>query len=398
MNSSHGLPVFDIDPFDVAVLADPYDYYRELQVRGPVVWLPRYEVCASGHIEVVESVFRDWRRFYSGRGVGLADFAREPPWRPPSIILEVDPPAHERTRRVLARALSPQAIKAWQPHFAEVAARLVDVSVAAGTIDGVSALAAAFPLAAFGDAVGIASGEREPLLRYGAMVFNALGPDNAMRRDALACADEIVPWITARCARAALTADGLGAAIYAAVDSGDLEEDEAALLVRSLLSAGVDTTVATLSNLLFCFALHPAEWRKLRARPELLQAAIDEVPRFEAPVHTFCRTSTEAVALAGVTIPTNTKVLCVMGAANRDPARWVQPTRFDISRTPHPHVAFGSGIHVCVGQHVARQEIAVLLTALIARVARIELAGMPLWRAGNAVHTLARLPLQLIAA
>ena len=395
MSAPHALPEFDVDPYDPALLLAPHDYYRELRARGPLVWIPRYRVCASGHIGVVEPVFRDWRRFSSARGVGLTDFAREPPWRPPSIVLEVDPPAHERTRRVLARALSPQAVRALQPRFERIAARLVEDALAIGEIDGVAALAAAFPLEAFGDAVGVAREDRDQLLRYGNMVFDSLGPDNAPRRGSLAHAAEVVPWITARCAREALSAEGFGAAIYAAADADNVSHDEASLLVRSLLSAGIDTTVATLANALFCLAAHPHEWRKLRAAPALLPAAIDEVLRYESPVHTFCRTSTEQVVFEQAVMPADSKLLCVMGAANRDPARWEMPERFDITRAPHPHVAFGSGIHVCVGQHVARQEIAALLAALVARVARIEAAGAAQWRAGNAVRTLSRLPLRL---
>lgn len=395
MRAPDGLPVFDIDPYDPALLREPAAYYRALRAQGPLVWIPRYGVCASGHIAVVEPVFRDWRRFCSSRGVGLADFSREVPWRPPSIILEVDPPDHERTRRVMARALSPQAVRALEPRFAEVAARLVDAAVASAEIDGVTALAAAYPLEVFGDAVGVARAERDRLLVYGTMVFDALGPDNAARRAALARAADVVPWITARCAREALSDDGFGAAIYAAAERDEVSREEASLLVRSLLSAGIDTTVATLANLLHCFAAHPEQWQILRAEPQRVGAAIDEVLRYESPVHTFCRTSTEAVDFDGVSMPADTKLLCVMGAANRDEARWPDAERFDIRRALMPHVAFGSGIHVCVGQHVARLEIATLLGALLARVARIEQVGEAHWRVGNAVHTLERLPLRL---
>lgn len=398
MDRVDSLPVFDVDPYAEALLRDPVAYYRTLRECGPLVWIPRYGVCASGHISVVEAAFRDWRRFSSARGVGLTDFAREPPWRPPSIILEVDPPAHERTRRVMARALSPQAVRALQPRFEQVAARLVDEALAQREFDGVSALAAAFPLEVFGDAVGVARDERHKLLSYGHMVFDALGPDNAIRRAALAEAGDIVPWIAARCAREALSDDGFGAAIHAAAARDEVTPEEASLLVRSLLSAGVDTTVATLANLLHCFATHPEQWQILRGAPELTMAAIDEVLRYASPVHTFCRTSTVAVTFGGFTLPADTKLLCVMGAANRDAARWQDAERFDIRRPSFPHVAFGSGIHVCVGQHVARQEIAAMLTALLARVGHIELAGEAAWRPGNAVHTLARLPLKLHAA
>ena len=398
MNNPYGLPEFDVDPYDPALLQAPADYYRDLRAHGPLVFIPRYGVYASGHIAVVEAVFRDWQRFSSARGVGLADFKREPPWRAPSIILEVDPPAHDRARRVMTRVLSPQAIRALQPRFAQVAKRLVDEALGANEVDGVKSLAAAFPLEVFGDAVGVARAERERLLIYGAMVFDALGPDNAARRTSLAHAAELVPWIAARCAREALDDDGLGAAIYAAAEVGDVSVEEASLLVRSLLSAGIDTTVATLANLLYCCAEHPEQWARLRGDVSLIPATIDEVLRYASPVHTFCRTSTTAVPLVGATMPADNKILCVMGAANRDPARWHDAERFDITRPSRPHVAFGSGIHVCVGQHLARQEITAMLSVLVAQVQRIELVGEPQWRAGNAVRSLAHLPLRLHAA
>ncbi|MGE0484382.1 MAG: cytochrome P450 [Gammaproteobacteria bacterium] len=392
------LPQLDVDPFDEQVLREPHDYHEALLELGPVVALPRYGVVAVGRIAEVEQVFRDWRRFTSARGVGLSDFATEPPWRPPSIVLEVDPPAHERTRRVLARALAPASIARLRENMAAAAAAHVERALEAGTIDGARDLAQAYPLAVFGDAVGLDESPRENLLRYGAMVFNALGPDNALRRRALAVADEVVPWIAAKCARSALRDDGIGAAIYAAATAGDIDEGEAALLVRSLLSAGIDTTVATLAFALDAFARHPAQWVRLRAEPALIPAAIDEVLRWASPVHTFCRTSVGDCEIGGAAVRAGTKILCVMAAANHDPARWDAPARFDIARPRQAHVSFGSGIHVCVGQHVARQEAAVLLETLVARVARIEPAGAAVFEPGNAVNSLAALPLALHAA
>lgn len=391
------LPALDIDPFDADVLVAPDEYHRALRELGPIVYLPRYGACAIGRIDLVESVFRDWRRFPSARGVGLSDFKRESPWRPPSLVLEVDPPQHDRTRRVLARALSPSALEALDIRFARDADDLVLRALARQHIDAVAELAAAFPLKAFGDAVGLLDTERSMLLRYGTLVFNALGPDNALRRGSMASAPEVVSWIAARCQRPALSDDGFGAAIHAAAEAGDITVSEAELLVRSLLSAGIDTTVATLANGLYCFALYPQEWQKLKADAELIPAAIDEVLRYSSPVHTFCRTTDDEVEIAGTVLPEGTKILCVMAAANRDPRRWAEPDVFNITRERLPHVAFGSGIHVCVGQHVARREIAALLGALRRRVARLTLTGRATWLAGNAVRTLASLPLRLEA-
>jgi len=393
-----GSAVWDVDPFDEATLAEPDAYLTELRERGPIVWLPKYQTWATGRDELVRAIFSDWKNFCSSRGVGLADFAKEPPWRPPSIVLEVDPPAHARTRAVLAHALANRSVAALRPAFEVAAAELVSRSLDAGSLDGVRALAQAFPLQVFPDAVGLAHDGRENLLRYANMVFNALGPDNAVRQRAMTAAAGIPDWITAKCERRNLAEGGLGARIYEAADRGEVDELEASLLVRSLLSAGIDTTVAALGMALLLFAQHPDQWRLLRHDASLLRAAFDEVLRWGSPVHSFFRTTTTRVEVGGTQLGAGQKVLLAIAAANRDPRRWPDPERFDIGRRPVGHLAFGVGIHACVGMRVARLEAEVLLGELAARVATIELAGPPRWRPGNSLRMLQALPLHLRAA
>src|SRR5215470_7112029 len=188
-------------------------------------------------------------------------------------------------------------------------------------------------------------------------------------------AAKVVPWINAQCAREALSPAGLGAIIWAAVDTGEITADEAPLLVRSLLSAGLDTTIDGIGNALYAFADNPAQWQALRDNPALARPAFDEVLRWESPVQTFFRTTTRAVDISGVAIPSDAKVLLFLASANRDPRRWDEPERFDISRRAVGHVAFGAGIHLCVGQMLARLEAEMIITALATRVARIDIAG-----------------------
>ncbi|MFJ9008547.1 cytochrome P450 [Streptomyces canus] len=146
-------------------------------------------------------------------------------------------------------------------------------------------------------------------------------------------------------------------------------------MVRSLLTAGVDTTVHGLAAVLYAFAGHPDQWRALRERPQSARIAFDEAVRWQSPVQTFFPTATTEVRIAGTVIPEGGKILMFLGAANRAPARWTDPDRFDLSRDLSGHVGFGMGLHQCVGQHVARLEAEALLTALARRVDRIELAG-----------------------
>jgi 4-methoxybenzoate monooxygenase (O-demethylating) len=391
-------PVWDIDPYDENILREPRDYFEALRELGPVVWIEKYGFWAIGRYQQVRSVFGDWKRFCSSRGVGVSDFKTEKPWRPPSIILEVDPPDHNRTRNALARAMSPKRVHALRPTMEKEADALVDRILDKGSIEVVSDLAEAFPLKIFPDAVGIDDADRHKLITYGAMVFNALGPDNRVRRQTLANAVEIVPWIIERCKRENLTGDGFGAAIYKAADDGKLTGDEAALLVRSLLSAGVDTTVTGIGNALLSFAHHPDQWALLREDPSLARQAFEEVLRYESPIHSFFRTTSEDVELDGVKLGEGRKISVGLHSANLDPRHWQDPDTFDIMRKPTGHMALGVGVHGCVGQMIARLELEVLLTALARKVKTIEPDGDHVWRAGNSLRGLDHLPVQLRAA
>jgi 4-methoxybenzoate monooxygenase (O-demethylating) len=394
-----GAPSCALDPFADDFLRDPFAFHSELREAGPVVWLERYGVWAMARHAEVHDALRDWATYSSAAGVGLSDFRKEQPWRPPSLLLEADPPEHSRARKAVARALSPRTIAALRQDFAQAAEALVsdllDRSAAGHTVDGVTDIAEAYPLRVFPRAVGITEDCREQLLAYGNMAFNAFGPRNQRQTDSLAQAQPVGVWIAAHCARAALAPGGLGDRIYASADQGAVTDDEAALLVRSLLTAGVDTTVIGLGCALDCLARDPAQWRLLREDPSLAGPAVEETLRYASPVQTFFRTTTREIEVGGVRVGAGEKVLLFLAAANRDPRRWPDPDRFDITRRPTGHVAFGYGIHACVGAAFARLEGEVLLQALARQVASLAPAGEPRRRLNNTLSGFASLPLTL---
>jgi cytochrome P450 len=168
--------------------------------------------------------------------------------------------------------------------------------------------------------------------------------------------------------------------------------------VRLLLSAGLDTTVNGIGIMMLAFASFPDEWVKLRARPELARRALDESLRWDSTVQTFFRTTTGEVEIDGQAIPRDSKVILFLAAANRDPRCWHEADRFDLDRATSGHVAFGFGIHQCLGQMVARMEAELVLGAMIPRIAEIRLAGPPVRRLNNTLHALASLPVEIIAA
>jgi 4-methoxybenzoate monooxygenase (O-demethylating) len=388
-------PVSSIDPFADDFLAEPYPFHAQLREAGPVVWLERYELWACARHAEVHASLSDWETFSSAAGVGIDDFRRSEPWRPPSLLLEVDPPLHTRTRTVMTRALSAKAMAGLRANFKQAAEGLADILVARGRLDAIKDIAEAYPLSVFPKAVGLGDDGLEYLLPYGSMVFNGFGPRNAHFNAAMAEAAKVVPYITAQCAREKLSPDGLGATIWGAVDTGEITAEEAPLLVRSLLSAGLDTTVVAIGNALYGFATNPDEWRKLRENPSLTRPAFDEVLRWESPIQTFFRTTTRPVDIGGIEIPRDAKILLFLASANRDPRRWDDPERFDVTRRASGHVAFGAGIHLCVGQMLARLEVEMIVAALAARVGRIDIVGEPQRKLSNSLRQFASLPIEL---
>ena len=393
-----GVPSLDVDPFSTEFFEDMHTIHQVLREAGPVVWLAKWGVYGVARYAEVHGVLHDPQTFCSGRGVGLSDFAKEKPWRPQSIILEADPPAHTRTRAVLNQVLSASAMKPLRAHFTALAEAKVDELLARGSFDAIADLAEAYPLSVFPDALGLKREGREHLLPYASLVFNAFGPPNQLRQEAIERSAPHQAYVAEQCQRENLAPGGFGACIHARADAGDITHEEAPLLVRSLLSAGLDTTVYGIGAAVYCLARFPEQLAKLRSDPTLARNAFEEAVRFESPVQTFFRTTTREVELGGHVIGEGEKVLMFLGAANRDPRRWENADHYDITRRTSGHVGYGSGIHMCVGQLVARLEGEVMMAAIARRVGSIEITGPVKRRYNNTLRGLDSLPITISAA
>ena len=362
------------------------------------MYLPKYDVFAVTRYAEVRAVLEDFETYCSGAGVGLSNFHVEKNWRTPSLLLESDPPNHTKARTLISGVLSPVNLKRLRENFYADACAAVDSVLGRASFDGVAELAQRYPLKIFPDAVGLATDGREHLLAYGDMAFNTMGPKNARYAKSMERASEVIEWVTSRCDRAALRKDGLGEEIYAAADKGKVSPQEAALLVRSFLTAGVDTTINALGNALYLFATYPEEWHKLRRDPSRARISFEEIMRFESPFQAFFRTTSRPTELAGVVLGAEQKVLVLIGAANRDPRRWEDADRFDVGRSAVGQIGFGSGIHACVGQMIARLEVELMLKALLERVESIELIGEPERTLHNTLRAFKKLPIRFNSA
>ncbi len=387
-----GVPVLPTDPFSLENLLEPHAIHEQIREAGPVVYLDAYNIWAMARYEQVNAALKDYETFSSGAGAGLSNFQKEKPWRVPSLLLEADPPFHTRAREVVGPILAPPVLKALSGDIEHEAVKLVDHLLALGSFDAIPQLAEAYPLKVFGDAVGLPEEERENLLPYANMVFNGFGPRNQLLADSMVNAQPVLQWIAQSCNREALRPGSFGAEIWAAADKGKIPEAWAPLLVRSLLSAGLDTTINGIAATIYALASHPEQWNILRQNSSLAKSTFEEVIRWESSVQTFFRTTTRDVEVAGVRIPAGEKVLLFLGSANRDPRKWSNPDSFDIRRNSSGHVGFGMGIHRCVGQTVARVEVEILLTVLIQRVERIEITGQLQRKPNNTMRAWSSLP------
>jgi cytochrome P450 len=393
-----GRPTLDVDPFSRESLADPLRIDALVRETAPVVWLSAHQVWATGRYDLVEQVFKDWQTYTSSAGTGVVNTRRKENWREPSVLLEADPPEHTARRAVITRALGPATVRRLRARFAATADALVDELVGRGDFDAATDLAEAYPLTVLPEAIGFVPEGRQHLLPYSNLNFQAQGPRNELYEEAVALAGDSPAYVAWQMRREALLPGGLGEDIFRAADAGECTEHEASMMVRSILSAGVDTTIFGIGLTIHSLLENPDQWRLLRADPSLAKFAFDESLRYTAPSPIIGRTTNVATELGGTQLGADEKVLLFLGAANRDPRHWDDPDDFAIRRRASGHLAFGTGIHGCVGSIIARMEAESVLSALARKVDRLELVGAPEIKYSNWLRGFVSLPVRAHAA
>ncbi|MFH8711912.1 cytochrome P450 [Streptomyces zaomyceticus] len=308
-------------------------------------------------------------------------------------MLACDPPHHTRLRKLVTKAFTTGAVARLRPFIAHVTDELLDQWPADGTFDFVAGLAVPLPVVVICELLGVPGADRRDVQRWSAQLFAAGEPD-VIDTASHAMADYMTGLVaTKRRDPGSSLLDRL----IAARDGDDhLSEAELVSLAVLLLVAGHETTTNALGNALLALLRHPAALDRLRRKPDDISAALDELLRYESAVSTATfRFTTEAVTLGGTEIPVGVPVLVALGAANRDPARFPEPDRLDLDRNATAHLAFGHGIHRCVGAPLAKAEAEIALRALLTRFPGIRL-GVPVdrleWRHTRLVRGLASLP------
>jgi cytochrome P450 len=379
-----------IDLFSDEVLIDPYPAFAELRETAAVVYLETNRAWALTRYDAIRDALGDPATFSSNKVAFNDDMNRALE----GTSLTTDPPDHGRLRAALTENLSPRALRSLKSEIDEKADRMVAGLVERGSFDGIGDLARAFPILIVADLIGVQGEVRANILRWGEAAFNVLGPMNQRTIDNFPIAGELFQWATTVQAKD-LSEGSMGRAIFAAAERGDIPMDSCGHIIHQYVAAGVDSTIATLGNTLAHLGAHPDQYELLSEDPSLIPSALNEVLRFEGPVHAFGRLVKEDVDVDGTVIPAGEQIAVLFGSGNRDPRHYEDPDSFLVRRNPLDHLSFGYGVHGCAGQGLARLEIHAVLNALVTRVKRFEV-GPSTRNLSNMMRSLDTLPVTIV--
>jgi cytochrome P450 len=393
IRAPRGVPAYPANIYTTDAIVDPYPHYTRLREKGPVVWLSRHRLYALPRYTECKSVLRDDKTFISGSGVALNPLTNR---LSRGTTLTSDGAEHDQRRKLVAHRMLPRALRTISDNVDRLAADVVTAALERGEVDGVNDLASALPHAVVPDLVGWPRDQRDNLLSWGAATFDILGPLNKHAVKSMAASMQMLMFASRVVRKRSVLNGSMAHELLTAADAGTLSHGECAPLMVDYIAPSLDTTISAISSALYLFATHPEQWQTLREDPSLINNAVNEVVRFEAPLRAFARHARCDTEVAGVHIPQGARLLVIYASANRDEREWDAPDTFDIRRDANRHLGFGQGAHACAGQSLARLETSAMLRALVDRVDRIELTAEPTWAINNIIRRHEYLPLKLI--
>jgi cytochrome P450 len=396
----------DFNPLDPRLRTDPYAIYRELREEAPVYWQPLMQTWVLTSYQDILDVLRDHASFSSERTRAKNALVQQlesyrlssGPLGTTPTMLSIDPPAHTRMRSLANKAFTPRVVERSRPHIAEIADELLDALPQPGSLDVVADLAVPLPMIVIAGVLGVPVSDRERFKAWSSDIAASLGgpfqPQDVLDRardSSNAIADYFRDLISKRRGE---PRDDLISALIAAEEQGDLlSEDELIATCILLLIAGNETTTHLIGNGMLTLLRNPEQRRRLQTDPSLIDTAVDEILRYEGSVQMTSRVVDHDLEFRGQRFEEGQVVLLLLGAANRDPAQFPDPDRFDVARRPNRHLAFGQGIHYCLGAPLALAEAQIAFQTLLRRLPAPEAAfEEPEWGQNFVLRALKRLP------
>ncbi len=380
-------------PDELSFIADPYPAYDELRAQGPIHYNAR-----TGHWLVarhadVNALLRD-RRFgrtylhaatHAGRGRGEEPAGEGPFWHLiRNGMLDREPPDHTRLRSLVSKAFTPRRIEEMRSGIQTLVNRLVDTALERGEFDLLEAVVEPLPVTVIADLLGVPEADRALLRPWSSEIclMYELNPSPDYARRAVRASIEFGDYLRdlARARRARPGTDLISALAQVAEAGERLTEDELIGTCVLLLNAGHEASVNGAGNGWWALFRHPGELARLRADRSLVPTAIEELLRFDSPLHLFERWVLEDADICGVRVPKGAELGLLFGSANRDPDVFGSPGALDLGRDPNPHLSFGAGIHFCLGAPLARLELQISFETILRRMPRLELVAEPEWK------------------
>jgi cytochrome P450 len=364
------------NPFQAGRDVDPYPLYDRMREDAPVYHDPVHELFAVTRFDDVQAISRDWTRFSNAQGVDIDQTGNTFG----ANFLDSDPPRHRLIRTLLQHRFSPKSVReALESVVRQQVSKLVSAVVEKGEADLAEELAWPLPIAISSHLLGFPDSDREFLSAASRRFMEREYDQPLLPADAQRAAEELDAYMVHMAAdRRRAPGDDLMSLLAAAeVDGEALPEPELVAHAWLLFDAGVHTTACLLSSAFVLFDEHPDQRRWLIEHPEHVPQAVEELLRYESPIQSLIRTTTADIELHGVDIPTGATVALLYGAANRDPRKWRHPARLNFARKPLRNLAFGEGIHHCLGAPIVRLEAATLLDVLLPHIRDFDLTGPP---------------------
>jgi cytochrome P450 len=378
--------VVDLDVTSPDVVADPYPHFAAARAVAPVqwhadlgMWLAFTHAAASSVLRA-RTLGRLWAPRWPDESMEYFELIHV------HSLLESEPPTHTRLRRLIAGAFGRGHVERLRPRIAELADRLADGVADAGAdgspVDLIAGYAEPLPVQVIAELLGVPDADWHLLRPWSNAIVKmyeyAASPDQRVAAET--ASREFVEYLRALVAhRRRAPGDDLVSSLIAETDAegGRLTEDELVTTCTLLLNAGHEATVNVVGNGVTALLRHPDQLAAVRADPELVPSAVEELIRYDSPLQLFERTAVADTRIEDVTVEAGSKIAALLGAANRDPAAFDDPDRFDVARAPNPHIGFGAGIHFCVGAPLARVELQASLATLLRRFPALSLAAQP---------------------
>jgi len=389
--------------WDPEFRANPYPYYGPLLAGPPpIVTVGPMTFALVARYADVTAGLRDHEHLSSVQPPPPPEQVYEGRFKGSRNMLGSDPPQHSRLRRLVSRDFTPRRIRELEPRIREIAKELLDKVEAKGEFDVMADLANVLPVTVIAEMLGVPP-ELNPRFKHWSDTI--IGGDNNVPGSPpspkiVRVIDELGDYFTAEIEkRRANPGPDLVSALVAAHDEGEvMSEADLLSFVTLLLVAGNETTTNLIGNGMLALGSNPDQFDALKRNPAMLPRAIEEMLRYDGPVQSTVRFTTEAVQLGGTEIPAKAIALMIVAAANRDPAQFKDPEKFDVARDPNEHVAFGEGIHFCIGAPLARLEARIAFEAMLARFPRLRMkdpAMKPVYKGSYFLRGLESLPLAI---